>query len=575
MKDHLSQEDLVNCQFELGSDEQASAWKQHLAECESCRTALAKLKAKFSSLDLLNVEMVVPQNLVNDLLNKVQSAPVSTRIITWPRMLGLTAAAAVILILAAPHLFKDPDLSDPQLAAKPGMATSKEIAVLKAEEPFPPASAIELNVLPTRDDVQLTIYNSADLTLVREKRNLTMKAGWNWMQFMWVNTLIDPTSLRLEPMKYKDKIDVQALVFPPRLGELGRWLIFSEVSGQVPVEITYLTSGLSWRAFYMGTMSPDEKTMKLEAYVRVINKSGEDYEEAQTRLIVGEVHLLDEVARLARRKYPYGRPIDPYATRESGKDDDERRREKGKYVLWSDGPPPDEDEEGGELMTHKKDIKKEGLSEYFLYTIEGKETIPHRWAKRLPSFDVSDIPIESLYKYDEERWGRSAMRFVSFANDKDHKLGETPIPNGRMRIYRRLDEEKHLAYVGGAEIKYVPIEEDIELDLGRARQVVVEPKLMNYKTDNYLYNGRGDVAGWDEIREWRITVKNTRKIPVTLEITRGFNRPHWTLEPMQDGGYEKHDATHARFNVELEPGSKKEIIYRATTYHGTREQFAK
>ena len=89
---------------------------------------------------------------------------------------------------------------------------------------------------------------------------------------------------------------------------LGLWNIQSEVSGQVPVEITYLTSGLTWRAFYMGTLAQDEKTMRLQGYVRVTNNSGEDYENAQTRLIVGKVHILDQIAELARREYPYGRP---------------------------------------------------------------------------------------------------------------------------------------------------------------------------------------------------------------------------------------------------------------------------
>ncbi|MHC4621617.1 MAG: hypothetical protein ACYTEQ_28070, partial [Planctomycetota bacterium] len=107
----------------------------------------------------------------------------------------------------------------------------------------------------------------------------------------------------------KDKIDIQQLVFPARLRELGRWLIRSEVGGQVPFEITYFTSGLSWRAFYMGTLSADEQKMKLQGYVRVANSSGEDYENAQTRLIVGKVHILDEIAELARRQYPYGSPL--------------------------------------------------------------------------------------------------------------------------------------------------------------------------------------------------------------------------------------------------------------------------
>ncbi|MHC4354639.1 MAG: anti-sigma factor family protein, partial [Planctomycetota bacterium] len=156
------------------------------------------------------------------------------------------------------------------------------LAKISEKPPFAPASAIELVTLPRRDNVQLTIYNSADLTLVREKRNLTLKQGWNWLQLMWANTLIDPTSLSLEPAAQGDKVDVQQLVFPARLRELGRWLIRSEISGQVPFEVTYFTSGLPWRAFYMGTLSQDEKKMRLQGYVRVANGSGEDYENAQT-----------------------------------------------------------------------------------------------------------------------------------------------------------------------------------------------------------------------------------------------------------------------------------------------------
>ena len=56
-------------------------------------------------------------------------------------------------------------------------------------------------------------------------------------------------------LEQADKIDIRQLVFPARLRELGRWLIRSEISGQVPFEITYFTSGLSWRAFYMALSS--------------------------------------------------------------------------------------------------------------------------------------------------------------------------------------------------------------------------------------------------------------------------------------------------------------------------------
>ena len=58
---------------------------------------------------------------------------------------------------------------------------------------------VDLVTLPTRDTVQLTIYNSADMTLVRESRALTLKQGKNKLQFSWANTLIDPTSLEMLP----------------------------------------------------------------------------------------------------------------------------------------------------------------------------------------------------------------------------------------------------------------------------------------------------------------------------------------------------------------------------------------
>ena len=58
---------------------------------------------------------------------------------------------------------------------------------------------VDLVTLPTRDRTQLTIYESADLTLVRDSRDLTLKEGQNRLQFSWAGTLIDPTSLSMLP----------------------------------------------------------------------------------------------------------------------------------------------------------------------------------------------------------------------------------------------------------------------------------------------------------------------------------------------------------------------------------------
>jgi hypothetical protein len=224
-------------------------------------------------------------------------------------------------------------------------------------------------------------------------------------------------------------------------------------------------------------------------------------------------------------------------------------------------------------LKEPKQIKKQGLSEYFLYTIEGTETIPNTWSKRLPSFEIEDIPVKSLYKYDEDRYGGRTIRYVSFANDEEHELGQTPIPNGAVKIYRTVDEEKNLSYVGGTSVKYIPVDEDIELNLGPARLVSVEPVLMDFKTENFLYDRKGNITGWDEVRTWKIKITNTRKLPVDVEITRNFNTSYWTMQfDEKNISCKKHDASHARFELTLEPRTKREFTYTVTTYHGDREQ---
>jgi len=102
---------------------------------------------------------------------------------------------------------------------------------------------VDLSTVPKRDTVQLTIYNSEDLTLVKETRTVTFKKGVNPLQFSWANTLIDPSSVELKFLTQADKLDVLDTTFPHDKPQMLYWNVQSEIDGEATIQITYFTSG--------------------------------------------------------------------------------------------------------------------------------------------------------------------------------------------------------------------------------------------------------------------------------------------------------------------------------------------
>jgi len=136
-----------------------------------------------------------------------------------------------------------------------------------------------------------------------------------------------------------------------------------------------------------------------------------------------------------------------------------------------------------------------------------------------------------------------------------------------------VGEGGHLSYAGESEFKYIPVDQDVELNLGPVSDVVVEPKLMNFITDNYAYDYQRNVSGWDEVHTFEVTVKNTRDVPAKIEIQRNFPTQYWTLKPTGDhDAYEKVDLDTVKFTLTLEPRSQRKFGYEVRTFHGERQR---
>ena len=421
------------------------------------------------------------------------------------------------------------------------------------------SARINVTSLPGRDSVQLTIYNSADLTLVRETRLLTFRKGLNKLEFSWANTLIDPTSVEFRALTAADQVEVLDVSFPPRVTNTLEWRIQSEFAGEVTVEIRYFTSGISWSADYVAEVNQPEKLMQLAGNVRVNNNSGEDYENTQVRLVVGTIRLVEDIATLAtsHAETERGQRAPQSFTRAVVVE--KAKKEMSSLALGDDRLADAKGEK-------QKAIAKESLSEYFLYTVEGRDTIPTGWGKRLPSFSTAGVPIVSLYKFERERWGQQVMRYLSFTNSAAAQLGKEPLPDGRVQAFRARTPDRLFAYLGATAVKYIPINESVELELGPDKEVLVKPTLMNWEKANLAFDGNGNVKGWNLKESWTLELQNSRDIDIAVDLRRNF-RGDWSLTTT--AAYEKVDANKVKFLIPLKPREKREITYELLTRLGT------
>jgi len=439
------------------------------------------------------------------------------------------------------------------------------------------ARNVDLSTVPQRDSVQLTIYNSEDITLVRETRKVTFKKGQNPLQFSWANTLIDPSSVELKFLTSADKLEVMDTTFPQDKPQMLYWNVQSDFDGEATVEITYFTSGITWAADYTAIADKDEKTLALNGFVRITNNSGEEYENAQVRLVVGTINLVEKIAQLAHVS------IDDLSRLGDADKKEMFKLEAGKFAF--DGRTVTSAGTlsiSGESEATEKKIIKEGLSEYFIYTIEGTETIPNGWSKRMRSFEGNDVALKIQYRYRPQEYGDQLVRMYLLTNNTDSKLGTTPLPNGTVRLFRDNGRDG-LSYLASQEIKYIPIGDKIELNLGADPQVIFELIKLKASRDNIWMQFRNanifrrvedgaakiqvnsKVVGWDEHDLFTQRIRNYSPKPIDVEVRRSFTGDdnfRSSLKPVL------HDFQTVQFADSIEPGKKADLLYELVSHEG-------
>jgi hypothetical protein len=439
--------------------------------------------------------------------------------------------------------------------------------------------------------------------MVRENRLLTVKKGINRIQFSWANTLIDPTSIDFRILSGQDRVDLLDTTFPAGRNDALQWNISSRVDGKIPVEIRYFTSGITWSADYVGIANQDETKLRLTGYVRVFNNSGELYDNAQTRLVVGTINLVEKIADLARRpaagwKY---RELEEDARADVRKKFDEIVKTAEAKPAAMPGPG-----EGGGMPAKPKDVIKQGLSEYFLFAIEGRENIKHGEPKRLVSMKVTDVPLEVVYKLTDRDGGTQFTKYYRFKNAKIvdeqgqekklsamNNLGLSPLPDGAVRLFFEYDSQD-LAYVGGTSTKYVPIGDRLEVNVGRDADITIERRLKDQRITNVVarqykrrldnqYVWYYDLIDYDETFVFEEEIVSGKPVIAKVELERRFdqnvylwgsdgkpagwdgNEPGAYVDMREIAGrVERVDQNHVKYFLDLNPGERQIVRYSVT-----------
>ncbi|MCB9940562.1 MAG: hypothetical protein H6823_20160 [Planctomycetaceae bacterium] len=432
------------------------------------------------------------------------------------------------------------------------------------------AENVDLSTVPDRDTVQLTIYNSEDLTLVRETRKVTFKEGANPLQFSWANTLIDPTSVQLRFLTQPDKLEVLDTTFPHDKPQMLYWNVHSEIDGEATIEITYFTSGIRWSADYVMVADQQETKVGFEGFVRVFNESGEEYENAQVRLVVGKINLVEKIAQLARVSMD---EVDKLKR-------DERLHFQVESARRALSMPASNASGFGGGQPAPKEVIKEGLSEYFIYTIEGTETIANGWSKRMRSLTPVEVPLKIQYRYREPEYGMQLVRLYLMRNDVASKLGTTPLPDGVVRVFRDNGRDG-LSFLTEQAIKYIAIGDKIELNLGPDPEVIFELVKLKVWRDNIWMriNGadvyrrvdelgvdvqvRSTVAGWDEHTIFGQRVRNFSGKPIDLEVRRSFDG-HAVVRSLLT--VSEHDYRTMQYTASVPSGEQVDLRYELVVH---------
>ncbi len=292
------------------------------------------------------------------------------------------------------------------------------------------------------------------------------------------------------------------------------------------VELSYLTSGLAWKADYVVELSSNDDKLDISGWVTLTNTSGASYRNAKLQLVAGDVN---QVAPNAQ----------------------------GNVRAMAAAPAL------AKKMT--SEMAEESLFEYHLYTLQRPTTIAENQTKQVALLSAAGVPArkELLLKgndyYYQSSYGELGQKikvgvFVEFDNKESAQLG-MPLPKGIIRVYKK-DKTGNAQFIGEDRVDHTPKNEKVRLKLGDAFDVTADKKQTDFKkvagTGKYNYVAES---------AYELLLKNAKKEAVVVTVQEPMPGDWQILSESQP--HTKGASNTAVWKVSIPAEGQTKLVYRS------------
>ncbi len=297
------------------------------------------------------------------------------------------------------------------------------------------------------------------------------------------------------------------------------WMFRNDSNQEREIEVSYLTSGITWKADYVLLVNENDTEADLSGWVTMDNKSGAKYENARLKLVAGEVNRAPDFDMA------------------------------GKVFEARAAPMPQD----------KEAFKEEAFFEYHIYNLERRTTIKDNQTKQIKLLSATGAKcskellvygIQSFFtrQYRPRNPKQPVNVYMKLENSKENKLG-MPLPKGVVRLYKR-DSSGAQQFIGEDRIEHTPKNETLKLKVGEAFDVVAERKQLDYKRITTMLHES----------EWEITLRNHKTEAVQVGVVEPLHG-NWSVVS-NSHPFEKKDAFTIRFNVKVPKDGEVKVKYR-------------